>query len=149
MLKILRAEASGSFKQGPFRIRRIRPGAILGHDTDPAFGLRFFVRLLGPPGRASGGFARRRLPCVRGPLRTGSDHKSSIRAECALGVSSVVAAAQRLPCQEWRASSRSLMEQREAGPQPRRFPCRQATLPRSYSRFQASFATFRTLSPAT
>jgi quercetin 2,3-dioxygenase len=38
MLKILRAKAGRSFKQGPFRIRRIRPGAILGHDADPAFG---------------------------------------------------------------------------------------------------------------
>jgi hypothetical protein len=33
MLKILRAKAGRSFKQGPFRIRRIRPGAILGHDA--------------------------------------------------------------------------------------------------------------------
>lgn len=38
MLKILRTEAGRTFRQGPFRIRRIRPGEILGHDADSAFG---------------------------------------------------------------------------------------------------------------
>ena len=38
MLKILRAESSRSFAQGPFRIRRVRPGLIFGSNADPAFG---------------------------------------------------------------------------------------------------------------
>ncbi|NSZ60154.1 hypothetical protein [Agrobacterium tumefaciens] len=38
MLQILRSSESSSFAQGPFKIRRIRPGAILGRNADPAFG---------------------------------------------------------------------------------------------------------------
>lgn len=38
MLNVLRSSAGRSFARGPFKIRRIRPGAILGTDADPAFG---------------------------------------------------------------------------------------------------------------
>jgi redox-sensitive bicupin YhaK (pirin superfamily) len=38
MLKILRAQASRGFEQGPFKIRRVRPGLIFGSNADPAFG---------------------------------------------------------------------------------------------------------------
>ncbi|ACM28795.1 hypothetical protein G6M87_22035 [Rhizobium rhizogenes] len=38
MIQILRANASRSFTQGPFTLRRIRPGSIMGPDADPAFG---------------------------------------------------------------------------------------------------------------
>jgi redox-sensitive bicupin YhaK (pirin superfamily) len=38
MLKILRAQASRGFEQGPFKIRRVRPGLIFGATADPAFG---------------------------------------------------------------------------------------------------------------
>ncbi len=38
MMKILRSTASPVHRQGPFVIRRIRPGSILGRDADPAFG---------------------------------------------------------------------------------------------------------------
>ncbi|NSZ60016.1 hypothetical protein FY133_24610 (plasmid) [Agrobacterium tumefaciens] len=38
MLQILRSSESSSFAQGPFKIRRIRPGAILGQNAGPAFG---------------------------------------------------------------------------------------------------------------
>jgi quercetin 2,3-dioxygenase len=38
MLRILPADAGQTFEQGSFRIRRIRPGAILGSDGDLAFG---------------------------------------------------------------------------------------------------------------
>ncbi|TSD86080.1 hypothetical protein FFK22_024450 [Mycobacterium sp. KBS0706] len=38
MLRILRAQASRGFEQGPFKIRRVRPGLILGSNADPAFG---------------------------------------------------------------------------------------------------------------
>jgi quercetin 2,3-dioxygenase len=38
MLRSLRPGASRVFRHGPFRIRRIRPGAILGPGADPAFG---------------------------------------------------------------------------------------------------------------
>ena len=43
MLKVLRSDASQRFARGPFKIRRVRPGAILGGGPDPAFGpLSFF-----------------------------------------------------------------------------------------------------------
>jgi redox-sensitive bicupin YhaK (pirin superfamily) len=38
MLHILRADAGQSRERGPLRIRRIRPGAVLGAGADPAFG---------------------------------------------------------------------------------------------------------------
>ena len=38
MLNVLRSSAGRSFARGPFKIRRIRAGAILGTDADPAFG---------------------------------------------------------------------------------------------------------------
>ena len=38
MLRILRADAAQSFARGPFRIRRIRPGVMLGAGAAPAFG---------------------------------------------------------------------------------------------------------------
>jgi redox-sensitive bicupin YhaK (pirin superfamily) len=38
MLHILRSNASRSFAQGPFKIRRVRPGAILGPGADSALG---------------------------------------------------------------------------------------------------------------
>ncbi|MBR1156306.1 pirin family protein [Bradyrhizobium sp. JYMT SZCCT0428] len=37
MLKILRAERSRGFEQGSFKIRRVRPGLVLGSNADPAF----------------------------------------------------------------------------------------------------------------
>lgn len=38
MIQILRANASRAFTQGPFKLRRIRPGSILGPGENPAFG---------------------------------------------------------------------------------------------------------------
>jgi len=37
-MKILRANATRAFRQGPFQIKRMRPGGILGAGADPAFG---------------------------------------------------------------------------------------------------------------
>lgn len=38
MLKILRSDTGRIFRQGPFQIKRIRPGLVLGPMADPAFG---------------------------------------------------------------------------------------------------------------
>ncbi|WP_456620522.1 MULTISPECIES: pirin family protein [unclassified Bradyrhizobium] len=38
MLRILCAQASRGFEQGPFKIRRVRPGRVFGSNADPAFG---------------------------------------------------------------------------------------------------------------
>jgi len=38
MVNILPVEASRTFGQGPFRIRRVRPGLVFGPKADPAFG---------------------------------------------------------------------------------------------------------------
>lgn len=38
MIQTMTADAGQPFERGPFRIRRIRPGAIRGQDADPAFG---------------------------------------------------------------------------------------------------------------
>jgi len=37
-MKILRDNATRAFRRGPFQVKRMRPGAILGVGTDPAFG---------------------------------------------------------------------------------------------------------------
>ena len=38
MVHIFRAAAAQTHEHGPFRIRRMRPGIVLGPDADPAFG---------------------------------------------------------------------------------------------------------------
>ncbi len=38
MLRILRADPISRKDDGRFHLRRVRPGAILGRDADPAFG---------------------------------------------------------------------------------------------------------------
>jgi hypothetical protein len=37
-MKVLRRDASPVFRQGPFQVGRIRPGALLDAASDPAFG---------------------------------------------------------------------------------------------------------------